>query len=206
MRGGDQLRTEPFLRDGRLEPVLAAIDQRLQDGPVRVAIDGPCASGKSTLGQALAQIYGCPLIHMDDFFLRPAQRSEARLAEPGGNVDYERFSREILPPLLKHETIRFRPWRCSTGDFGPEIVWEPSPLTVVEGSYALRPDLREAYDLRVWVEAPLSIREQRLAQRGGPGCLARFQQIWIPLEDRYFQVCRVRECCHLVVSGMTLPK
>lgn len=78
--------------------MLDAIDQGLKNGPLRVAIDGPCASGKSTLGQLLAGVYGCPLIRMDDFFLRPEQRSPERLAQPGGNVDYERFSREVLSP------------------------------------------------------------------------------------------------------------
>ena len=31
--------------------------------------------------------------------------------------------------------------------------------------------------------------------------LARFQGEWVPLEDRYFQACRVRDCCQLVLSG-----
>lgn len=183
-----------------LIPVLAAVDHALQNGPLRAAIDGPCASGKSTLGQTLVRIYGCPLLHMDDFFLRPDQRTEARLAQPGGNVDAERFFGEVLGPLCRNETARYRPWRCRDGDFGPERTVDPSPLIVVEGSYSLRPDLREAYGLRIWVEAPWPVREQRLAQRG-PGCLERFKQVWVPLENQYFQACRVKECCHITVSG-----
>ena len=35
----------------------------------------------------------------------------------------------------------------------------------------------------------------------GPELLARFQGEWVPLEDRYFQACRVRDCCQLVLSG-----
>ena len=182
----------------KLIPLLSAIDRGMAGEPrFRVAIDGPCASGKSTLGEDLAKIYRCPLIHMDDFFLRPEQRTEERLAQPGGNVDYERFDREVLSPLCRGETARYRPWQCRTGNFRPEITVDPSPLTVVEGSYALRPDLRERYHLRIWVEAPWEVRLRRLAQRGGPGCLARFQNQWIPMEDRYFQQCQVKECCQL---------
>ena len=33
---------------------------------------------------------------MDDFFLRPEQRRPERFAEPGGNVDRERFAAEVL--------------------------------------------------------------------------------------------------------------
>ena len=166
-----------------------------------IAIDGPCASGKSTLGETLSDIYRCPLIHMDDFFLRPEQRTPERLAQPGGNVDYERFDREVLSPLRRGEPARYRPWHCHSGEFGPEITVPPGPLTIVEGSYSLRPDLREGYPLRIWVEAPWAVREQRLLERGGPGCLARFSELWIPMEDRYFDACQVKDCCHLILSG-----
>lgn len=164
---------------------------------IRVAIDGPCASGKSTLGQSLARTFSCPLIHMDDFFLRPDQRTPTRLAEPGGNVDYERFDREVLSPLCAGGTARYRPWRCHSETFGPEITVAPCPLVIIEGSYSLRRELRDRYHLRIWLEAPWEVRRNRLLERGGPGCLARFEQLWIPLENRYFSVCKVPECCHI---------
>lgn len=187
-----------------LIPLLSAIDRQMAEHPsVRVAIDGPCASGKSTLGELLSTIYRCPLAHMDDFFLRPDQQTPARLSEPGGNVEYERFAREILDPLRRGEAARYRPWQCQLGEFGPERVIVPSPLTVAEGSYALHPTLRDAYHLRVWTEAPWPVRHQRLQARNGP-MLERFLQLWIPLEDRYFSQCRVKECCHLTVSGVDL--
>ena len=66
---------------------------------VLVAIEGGSASGKTTLGELLQNVYGCPVFHMDDFFLRPEQRTEARFAQPGGNVDRERFLEEVLIPL-----------------------------------------------------------------------------------------------------------
>ena len=189
-------------RLARLLPLLCAIDREMARTPfVRTAIDGPCASGKSTLGEELAQIYRCPLLHMDDFFLRPEQRTEERLAQPGGNVDYERFDREALAPLCRGEEARFRPWRCREGAFGPELVVRPSPQTVIEGSYSLHPALRDRFQLRVWLEADMDARLARLSARGGPGCMERFRKVWIPLEDRYFAACRVKECCQLQISG-----
>lgn len=184
-------------------PVLSAIDQAMTMHPhLRVAIDGPCASGKSTLGTMLQDIYRCPLIHMDDFFLRPEQRTPERLAQPGGNVDYERFEQEVLTPLLAGQPFSYRPWNCQLADFGSEISISPAPLTVVEGSYSLRCDLREAYQLRIWVQASMDARRQRLLERGGADCLARFERQWIPLEDRYFAAHNVCACCqvHLDLS------
>ena len=37
-------------------------------GPAILAIDGRCASGKSTLGQELAEKWNASLFHMDDFY------------------------------------------------------------------------------------------------------------------------------------------
>lgn len=179
-------------------PALSAIDNALKEQPhLRVAIDGPCASGKSTLGKVLQEIYDCPLIHMDDFFLRPEQRTPERLAQPGGNVDYDRFAREVLSPLLANQLFSYRPWMCQRGSLGEEITVSPAPLTVVEGSYSLHPDLRDAYHLRIWVESRPEVRRQRLLERGGPECLERFEQLWIPLENRYFSACSVADVCHV---------
>ena len=58
---------------------------------VLVAIDGRCAAGKTTLAASLQAQLECNVFHMDDFFLRPEQRTSERLHQPGGNVDYERF-------------------------------------------------------------------------------------------------------------------
>ena len=189
-------------RYAKMVPLLISIDALLASGsPVRVALDGPCASGKTTLGTALAEIYRCPLIHMDDFFLQPEQRTQQRLENPGGNVDYERFFRQVLAPLCQGQSACFRPWRCHSGDFGSSITVAPAPLTVVEGSYALRPGLGEHYQLGVWVEAPWPVRESRLLQRGGRSCLEQFLAQWIPLENRYFAAYHIKDRCQITYSG-----
>ena len=83
-----------------LLPLLPEIDARLAQGKRTVlAIDGPCGSGKTTLAALLARLYDCPVFHADDFFLRPEQRTPARFAEPGGNLDRERLLEEVLAPL-----------------------------------------------------------------------------------------------------------
>jgi len=59
--------------------VLQEIDRALTDAgekQVVVGIDGMCGSGKSTLGKVLKELYDCDVFYMDDFFLRPEQRTE----------------------------------------------------------------------------------------------------------------------------------
>ena len=84
----------------RFLALFQAIDALLQrQGRARIAIDGNSGAGKSTLGALLAGVYGGNLYHMDDFFLPPQRKTRERLAEPGGNVDRERFFAEVLSRL-----------------------------------------------------------------------------------------------------------
>ena len=58
--------------------------------PFIIAIDGRCCAGKTTLAAKLKEQNGWSVFHMDDFFLQPKQRTKERLAQPGGNVDYDK--------------------------------------------------------------------------------------------------------------------
>ena len=168
---------------------------------LRIALDGPCATGKSTLAQWLSRQLNCPVLHMDDFFLTPDLRTQERLSRPGENVDHQRFFTQALQPLCQGQPARFRPWDCHAGDFALERTVAPCPLFITEGVYSLRPDLRDYYQMKLWVEADWPTRRQRLLARGGEFCLSRFQQLWIPLEDAYFNAFQVKECCDYAVSG-----
>lgn len=186
----------------RLLPLLSAIDRhRRAHTQTLVALDGPCATGKTTLGGVLSLLYQCPLFHMDDFYLPPERKTAQRLAEPGGNVDAERFFTEVLSPLSRGETVRYRPYRCQSGTLGPELVVPPTPLAVVEGVYSLRPDLEPYYHVKCFLEIPWSTRRARLLNRNGAEGLERFEKLWIPLEDAYFHAFPIRECCNVVLEG-----
>lgn len=162
------------------------LDALLQEkSQVLLAIDGPCASGKSTLAQYLAQCYDCNLLHVDDFFLRPQQRTPQRFAEPGGNVDYERFLREVLLPLRSGGAFAFRPFDCATFTLAQPVSVLPKQLTIIEGSYSHHPYFGDVYDLRVFLTVEPQLQRQRILQR--PAFLHdRFFREWIPMEQRYF--------------------
>ena len=69
----------------------------IQNNNIRIiAIDGRCASGKTTFTQKLADYLNAEVIHMDDFFLRNELKTKERLSEVGGNIDYERFTSDVL--------------------------------------------------------------------------------------------------------------
>lgn len=166
---------------------------------VFVAIDGPCTSGKTTLATVLQRRFGGNVLHMDDFFLRPEQRTPERFAEPGGNVDRERFEDEVLAPLAAGKIAQYRPWDCHTGDFAASHNVEPARLTIVEGSYSMHPALRGYYDLMICLTIDSGEQLRRLEARN-PRMLQRFIDEWIPLENRYFEQTGTRAIANMVVD------
>lgn len=183
------------------ESLLAAIDGLLaKKERVLVAAEGGAGSGKTTLAALLARHYGCPVFHMDDFFLRPEQRTPDRLAEPGGNVDRERFLEEVLLPLTRGETVRHRRYDCHSGQLLPPAETAPAALTVVEGSYCMHPALAEYYDLSVFLRIAPEVQRSRILTRNGPEAAQRFFDLWIPMENRYFEATNAADRCDLILE------
>lgn len=181
-----------------LDSVKKQIDQLLHDrNHVVVAIDGNCTAGKTTLAAALDKVYDCNIFHMDDFFLRPEQRTAERYAEPGGNVDYERFREEVLIPLSQNGAFSYRPFSCSTFTLSDPVEVIPKKLTIVEGTYSLHPYFGEVYDYKVFLSVDPQLQRSRILCR--PQWLhERFFAEWIPMEQRYFEHYRIAEKCDLV--------
>ena len=167
--------------------------------PFLVAIDGGSASGKSTLGEALAQELGAALIHMDDFFLPPALRTAERFAQPGGNVHWERVLEQVLLPFSKEEAAEYGIFDCSVMAVGSTVRQEIRDVIIVEGAYSLHPRLRDFFDLRVLIEVDETTQKERILHRNGEIMLQRFVKEWIPLEQDYFKACAVRDCCHIIL-------
>ncbi len=184
----------PFL------PLFTEIDKGLQNGALTLAIEGGSASGKSTLSEILTFLYDCNIFHMDDFFLRPEQRTPERYAEIGGNVDRERFLEEVLLPHSRGETVNYRRFDCSTFTVCTPVTVTPKRLTVIEGAYSMHPDLSEYYDLSVFLEITPELQHERILKRNSPDMSERFFKEWIPLERRYFDEMRVKDRCDFVIS------
>lgn len=181
--------------------LLAELDKRLKAGRVIMAVEGGCASGKSTLGEALKRVYGCTLFHADDFFLQPHQRTKERLFEVGGNLDRERLEGEVLIPLSENRAVDYRRFDCATMSLLPPERFEAGRLTVIEGVYSMHPELRKYYNFSVFVDAPEELRKNRITKRNSSDIVQRFFDEWMPMENRYFEGMSVKESCDLVVDG-----
>ena len=104
----------------------------------------------------------------------------------------------MLGPLVCGEAFAYRPFLCHSLSFGEPVRVEPARLTVVEGSYSLHPALADAYDLRVLLRLDRQEQSERILARNGEAMHARFMELWVPLENAYFEATDIDARCDLL--------
>ena len=183
-----------------LAPLAGAIGDVLQQkGRCVVGLDGMAAAGKTTAAALLCRAFGGACVHMDDFFLPPALRTPERRSEPGGNVHYERFLTEVLPNLRSGRPFFYRRFDCSRMTLGEEIPVENNGYVFVEGAYSCHPVFGDYMDRRVFLDIDGKTQEERIRKRNGEDRLQDFLQLWIPLEEAYFQTFSVWEKADYII-------
>jgi uridine kinase len=150
------------------------------DRRIRVAIDGVDGAGKTVLADALAPLVvanGRPVIRasVDDFHQPRAVRYARGKYSPDGffldSYDYPAFRRLLLDPLgsdgsgnyiakyFDHRTDRFvapQPQQAA-----------PTAALVVDGIFLHRPELREYWDLSIFLHVDFAVSRARNAARDG---------------------------------------
>ncbi len=200
----------------RLISCLYEISRLLDEktGQVRVVIDGRAASGKTTAAELIAGYFSgaylhefpdarsftTDIIHADDFFLPPSLRTPERLNEVGGNLHRERFYDEIIANLDSSDGFSYRVFDCSKMDYAPEPrKVKPCRLLVFEGAYSLHPDFGDYYDLAVFSDISPNEQSRRILSRNGERMHKRFEQEWIPMEEKYFDGFDIRQKCKITI-------
>ena len=194
------------LRTADIAGVLQEV-RRLRDGTKRllVTLDGPCASGKTTLAQRLAEALQADVVHTDDFVVPHARKTAERLALSGGNCDAERLVREVIAPWKQGELVRYRRYDCGRDRLLPPETLPDGDLLILEGSYCNLPAIRSYADLRLFLDAPEETRLARLQKRESPASLRRFREMWIPLENAYFEAYHLPDAGCLILRMEDIP-
>lgn len=184
-----------------MKKLLKIVSSILKEKPnAIIGIDGYCASGKTTLAVNFAEKFSAQIIHMDDFFLPPDMRTEQRLSQTGGNVHYERFNTEVVSGLENGVEFVYRAFSCKHGSFTESKKVSPDMPVIIEGSYALHPNINLNYDLKIFLKADYETRLARILERNGAEALEVFKEKWIPLENKYFDEFGIEEKCDIVIK------
>lgn len=160
-------------------------DRRSPGRLVLVGIGGHGGAGKSTLAAAVPE---AQIVPTDAFW-------------DGEGFAIDRIRREVLDPILAGGEARFETWDWAARRTGGVARVAPNGVVVVEGVCALHRMLRDAYDVRVWVDAPAELRLARGVARDGESARRTWLEVWMPREDRYVATDDPIACADLVVDG-----
>ncbi len=176
-----------------LLPLLTEIDGKIAANErFTLKIDGRCGAGKSTLAETLRRIYGCGVVHADDFY--PSAGSDSPL-------DFERMANEIND-ILSGKSDFYNAFDCSKQALTERISVDRVPFLTVEGSYSLHPHLK-LDGISVFVTVSPELQLKRLEKRS-PDKLEAFKTRWIPAEERYFAEFGTAENCDFTVDTTAL--
>jgi uridine kinase len=147
--------------------------------PLRIAIDGRTAAGKTTLSDELADLIdrrGRPIIRasIDDFHRPKIERyARGRYSAEGYYYDardHAAIMRLLLVPLGPSGS---RLYRTTSFDLEKDepIVQEPlcapdDSVLIFDGTFLQRPELRDGWDVTIFVKTSAEIAERRVDGRG----------------------------------------
>ncbi len=168
----------------RREKVIGSVADSLPqpDGaPALVAIDGPDASGKTTLRRELAEVLrsrGRDVVEvsMDDFHhVRDHRYRQGRTSARGfweDSFDHEAFIAKVLDPLSPggDRVVTLRHHSLETDELlenAPRFQAGDNVTLLADGLFMQHPGFADRWHAVVWVEAPYSVRFGRMVERDG---------------------------------------
>ena len=166
---------------------------------VIIAIDGPSAAGKSTFSKQLANKYNAILFHTDNYFLPKIRKTESRLNQIGGNVDYERINKEIFNDINK-ETIISNYYNCKIETLEYMKPVFNKDIVIIEGVYSMHPLLINNYDLLIYLDVDSKKQLERIEERNGTLMLDKWINEWIPLENKYFKEANIKNTADYIIN------
>jgi uridine kinase len=203
-----------------IEELSSAIGSLGLDHPVRVAVDGVGAAGKTFLADEIAEAFersGRTAIRagVDGFHHPRVVRHRLGPLSPRGyyedSFDYTAVISSLLLPLGPGGTLRYRTaaydFRIDAPVESPELEAPPDAVLVFDGVFLLRRELVRHWDFRIFVNAGFETTLKRALTRdvelfGSPEAVReRYNERYIPGEQMYLNAVRPRESADVVVEN-----
>ena len=203
-----------------LDRLVGTIESVTIPHPLRVAVDGPPAAGKTTLADELAVLVrtrGREVIRAstESFHLPRAQRYRRGEFSPEANYhdafDYDTLRRVLLDPLGPDGDRRYQHavYDIDTGTAlsPPVTTASADAVLLLDGVFLLRPELVDRWDLSIFVSAPFEqildrARIRDLALLGSTAEVERrFRTRYIPAQKLYCAAARPADHADIIVHN-----
>jgi uridine kinase len=207
-------------RDEVVRRLAELIAVRSGVSPLKVAIDGVDAAGKTLFAGRLSRALeglGIRVVRSsaDGFHKPAADRYRRELADPAtsyyeDSFDYTRLRSDLLDPLgpggsrmVRTEAFDVRADRAVNTAWrriGDDIV------LILDGIFLLRPELRDHFDLTIFLHVDFSVSVARAVERdrhlGSPeDALRRYQTRYVPGQRLYLSEARPQDRADVVVDN-----
>ena len=191
--------------------------------PVRVAIDGVDAIGKTTLADELVghvEQRGRPVVRASiDGYHRPrAERYQRGQDSAEGyyydSFDYDSLKDELLEQLGPSGSMRYRP---AVFDVWSDAFlyqrFQTAPTNAIllfDGIFLLRPELNEFWELRIFLQAEFAVTIERAVhralERDGTiqGVRESYMRRYVPGQTIYLETVRPQTLADVVVDNNDL--
>ncbi|MGN9908684.1 uridine kinase family protein [Phytohabitans sp. LJ34] len=168
---------------------------------ILVGIDGPGASGKSTLAAAFAvAIPGAVIVHVDDFYL-PSKDQGSRVGEIASHFDWPRLTEQVIRPASTGAAVRYQRYDWNEDELAEWIEVPAGRPIIIEGVYCLEETLRDRYTYTIFCQADPRTRLGRGLERDGEEARSMWVDEWMPAEDEYIATQHPAHHADLVVDS-----
>lgn len=207
-------------RDELLSRLAEAIESVTTAHPVRVAIDGRPAAGKTTLADELAAVLrarGRDVIRaaIEGFLLPRSVRYRRGEDSPEGcyhdSFDFDALHRVLLDPLGPDGDRTFQQAvydRDTDTALSPPVTTATTDAVLLfDGVFLLRPELIDRWDMRIFVSATFeeTLARARIRDLAWLGSTARveqrFRNRYLPSQQHYFDTVRPTDLADIVVHN-----
>jgi uridine kinase len=152
-----------------------------------IAVEGLPGSGKSYFATKLSIKLNCDVVCIDNFYLPKEKRNNHSFKKGGNNIDFNRFTKEVIIPFFNNEIINYSIYNCKIDSFTTKVKVKTNNTLIIEGNYILRKELFKYFTYSYFIKTDMNTIKNNIINRSNQEFYQIFKNKWIPLADEYIK-------------------